>query len=76
MKKKSKKKQLSPDIIAQERDELLRRYRKTILFNEREISLIEQYCTKYKISSQSTLFRDIIISHILQQVDDNYPKLF
>ncbi len=76
MKKRSKKQKLSPDIIAQERDELIRRHRKTILFNEREMSLIEQYCTKYKISSKSTLFRDIIISHILQQVDDNYPKLF
>lgn len=76
MKKRSKKQKLSPDIIAQERDELVRRHRKTILFNEREMSLIEQYCTKYKISSKSTLFRDIIISHILQQVDDNYPKLF
>ncbi len=76
MKKRSKKQKLSPDIIAQERDELIRRHRKTILFNEREMSLIEQYCSKYKISSKSTLFRDIIISHILQQVDDNYPKLF
>jgi len=76
VKKRSKKQKLSPDIIAQERDELVRRHRKTILFNEREMSLIEQYCTKYKISSKSTLFRDIIISHILQQVDDNYPKLF
>ncbi|HPH52551.1 MAG TPA: hypothetical protein PLY62_00630 [Bacteroidales bacterium] len=76
MKKRSKKQKLSPDIIAKERDELVRRHRKTILFNEREMSLIEQYCTKYKISSKSTLFRDIIISHILQQVDDNYPKLF
>jgi hypothetical protein len=76
VKKRSKKQKLSPDIIAKERDELVRRHRKTILFNEREMSLIEQYCTKYKISSKSTLFRDIIISHILQQVDDNYPKLF
>jgi len=76
VKKRSKKQKLSPDIIAKERDELIRRHRKTILFNEREMSLIEQYCTKYKISSKSTLFRDIIISHILQQVDDNYPKLF
>jgi hypothetical protein len=76
VKKRSKKQKLSPDIIAQERDELIRRHRKTILFNEREMSLIEQYCSKYKISSKSTLFRDIIISHILQQVDDNYPKLF
>jgi hypothetical protein len=76
VKKRSKKQKLSPDIIAKERDELIRRHRKTILFNEREMSLIEQYCDKYKISSKSTLFRDIIISHILQQVDDNYPKLF
>ena len=55
---------------------LVRKYRKAILFNEREISAINQYCEKHGIRTKSAFFRSIIISHILEQADDNYPKLF
>ncbi len=58
------------------RSGLIRKYRKSILFNEREISAIRQYCDKYGIRNRSAFFRSIIISHILEQADDNYPKLF
>ena len=58
------------------RSGLVRKWRKSILFNEREISAINQYCEKYGIRNRSAFFRSIIISHILEQADDNYPKLF
>lgn len=58
------------------RSGLIRKYRKSILFNEREISAIGQYCDKYGIRNRSAFFRSIIISHIMEQADDNYPKLF
>lgn len=54
----------------------VRKFRKVILFNEKELSAIEQYCNKFGIKSKSTLFRSIIIEHILKQADENYPKLF
>ena len=75
-KKRSQKHNLSPDFRSGQREKLVRRYRKTILFNERERSLINQYCEKYSIRSQSAFLREIIISHILEQMDDNYPRLF
>lgn len=75
-KKKSKKHNLSPDYRRQRDAALVRRYRKTILFNEKERSLITQYCDKYGIRNKSAFIREVVISHILEQIDDNYPKLF
>lgn len=54
----------------------IRKFRKEILFNEKEHSAIDQYCRKYGIRSKSALFRSIIIEHIMEQADENYPKLF
>lgn len=55
---------------------MLRKYRKTILLNERELSMINQYCAKYKIKSKSAFIRNAVIAHIMEQMDENYPKLF
>lgn len=73
---RSKKSKLAPAFKGQKGDPLHRTYRKAILFNEKERSVIDQYCRKYSIKNRSAFFRDIIITHILQQIDDNYPKLF
>ncbi len=74
--KKSKKHNLAPGFRSEERARLIRSRRKVILFNERELSLIDQYCEKFSVRNRSAFMRDIVISHILQQLDDNYPKLF
>jgi hypothetical protein len=76
VKKRSKKGALPPDFLKQQKKSLVRKYRKTILFNEKEIFAIEQYCSRFNIKSKSAFFREAIISHILNQMDDNYPKLF
>ena len=75
-KKKSAKHNLAPDFRRERQDKLVRRYRKTILFNEKELSLINQYCEKYGVRSKSGFIRNVVITHILEQIDDNYPRLF
>ena len=75
-KKKSKKHNLAPGFRSEERARLVRSRRKVILFNERELSLIDQYSKKFSVRNKSAFMRDIVISHILEQLDDNYPKLF
>lgn len=62
--------------LSKKQRHLTRIYRKSILFNEKELSAINQYCEKYKIKSRSSFFRSVIISHIMNQADKNYPKLF
>ena len=75
-KKRSQKHNLTPDFRNERREQLVRRYRKTILFNEKELSLINQFCEKYSVKNKSAFVRNIVISHILEQMDDNYPRLF
>jgi len=56
--------------------DLLRSNKKSILFNNRELNVIESYCRKYKISNRSKFMREVIITSILQKFDDDYPTLF
>ncbi|MBQ0124593.1 MAG: hypothetical protein KBS58_07160 [Bacteroidales bacterium] len=73
---KHKKKKVAPGFQGQSKSELLRHRRKTILFNEKEMSLIDQYCSKFSIKNKSSFIRNIVLSHIMDQLDKNYPKLF
>ena len=73
---KRKKKKVIPEFQGQNKSELLRHRRKTILFNEKEMSLIDQYCSKFSIKNKSSFIRDVVLSHIMDQLDKNYPKLF
>ncbi|MCF0164820.1 MAG: hypothetical protein HUJ92_06010 [Bacteroidales bacterium] len=75
-KKSKKKKSVEPDFIRQEKLKLVRKYRKTILFNEKEMDAINRYCAKYGIKSKSAFIRKAVISHILIDMEENYPKLF
>lgn len=75
-KKPSKKHTLNPDFQSRREASLARKHRKTVLFNEKEISVINSYCKKYSITNKSAFIRGVVISHILEQVNENYPKLF
>lgn len=44
--------------------------------NDEEHKLICSYLKKYKISNKSRWFRETIISHVLKQLDQDYPTLF
>ncbi len=55
---------------------LRRKYRRAILFNQREIQAINYYCDKYKIRNRSKFMREIIISSVLRKFDEDYPSLF
>lgn len=47
-----------------------------IMLNEKEHGLIESYLKRYKISNRSRWFRETIITHILRNMDRDYPMLF
>ncbi len=56
--------------------DLLRVNRKSILFNNRELKAIENYCKKYRINNRSKFMREAIITSILKKFEDDYPTLF
>ncbi|QKG80201.1 MULTISPECIES: hypothetical protein [Tenuifilum] len=57
-------------------EKLKRIHRKEILFNTCEIEAINQYCKKYKVKNKSKFIREAIISKVLNQFDQDYPRLF
>jgi hypothetical protein len=56
--------------------DLLRVNKATILFNNREIKAIDEYCKKYGIRNRSKFIREIVISTILEKFETDYPTLF
>lgn len=78
MAKRSKKKANvpSPDYQSRNRQMLKRTHRKTVLFNDRELALIDEYCRKYKVASKSALIRQSVLRAVMEVFDQNPPTLF
>lgn len=57
-------------------DRLRRVHRKALLFNSLELEAINVYCRRYKIKNRSKFLREAIISKVLQQFENDHPKLF
>ena len=73
---RKKKDSVSVDAMRNRKVQLRRTFRKTILFNGKEKAAIDGYCKKYGIKSKSAFIRNAVISHILVDMDENYPSLF
>jgi hypothetical protein len=58
------------------KEKLKRSSKKSLAFNEKELSVINGFCKKYKITNQSKFMRETIITAILQKYDEDYPSLF
>lgn len=46
------------------------------MLNEEEYKVINNYLSKYKITNRSRWYRETIISHILRNLEQDYPTLF
>jgi hypothetical protein len=51
-------------------------HRKTIAFNSEEQKLIDEYCRRYGVKNRTKLFREAIITAMLQKMVQDYPTLF
>ena len=67
--KKGNKENLTPN-------RRLRTKRVDCLVSEEEYALIELYLKKYKITNRSRWFRQLMIGHILKNLEKDYPTLF
>lgn len=77
MGRKSKKYSgVDPLYLEKERMALRRDCRKSVLFNSREISAIDEYCRRFKIKSKSALIRKAVMEQVLKELDENHPTLF
>ena len=53
-----------------------RKYKVVNMVNEDDHKAIERYLGRYKISNKSRRFRETINSHILKNLEEDYPTLF
>jgi len=73
---RKKRASIDPGYLIKEKEALKRRYRKNILFNERELSAIEEYCKRFRIKSESAFMRKAVMEEVLKGLGENHPSLF
>lgn len=78
-KTRSKKKKYSgvdPEYLMKQKASLRRVYRKSVLFNQQELSMINEYCSRFGVNSRSALIRKAVMEKVLEELEANQPKLF
>ncbi|MCQ2167550.1 MAG: ribbon-helix-helix protein, CopG family [Bacteroidales bacterium] len=74
--RKIKGNKVDPDYLNKQKASLKRVYRKSILFNQKEIAAIDEYCRRFKVSSRSAIIREAVMERILSGLEENHPTLF
>jgi metal-responsive CopG/Arc/MetJ family transcriptional regulator len=59
-----------------EKERRKRIHRKTIIFNSDEQKLIDSFCKRYGVKNRAKLFREAIITVMLQKMEQDHPTLF
>lgn len=67
---------VDPAYFDKQRESLLRVHRKSVLFNDRELTAIDEYCRRFKVSSRSALIRQAVMERVLRGLEENHPTLF
>lgn len=67
---------VDPAYLEKQKESLLRKNRHVLLFNDREMAAVDEYCQRFKVRSRSALFREAIMTKILSELDENHPTLF
>jgi len=65
-----------PDYLKKRRASLRRTHRQVIYLNDKELAVVQEYCSRFGIKERSTLFREAAMARILAQLDDSHPTLF
>ena len=75
-KKKNQGAGIDPEYLRKQKGALVRKHRQVIYLNDSEMSAIQQYCDKFRVSTKTVLFREAIMEKVLSELDDNHPTLF
>ena len=67
---------VDPAYLEKQRIQLLRKNRYVLLFNDSETAAIDEYCSRFKIHAKASFFREVIMSKILTDLEENHPTLF
>ncbi len=75
-KKSNKGAGVDPAYFDKQRESLRRVHRKAVLFNDKELAAIQEYCRRFKVSSRSALIRQAVMERVLKGLEENHPTLF
>jgi len=67
---------VDPAYLEKQRLQLLRKNRYVLLFNDSEMAAIDEYCSRFKVHAKASFFREVIMSKILTDLEENHPTLF
>ena len=67
---------VDPAYLEKQRARLLRKNRYVLLFNDSEMAAIDEYCSRFKVHAKASFFREVIMSKILTDLEENHPTLF
>lgn len=74
--KNNKVQGVDPAYFDKQRESLRRVHRKSVLFNDNEVSAIDEYCRRFKVRSRSALIRQAVMERVLRGLEENHPTLF
>lgn len=69
-------KKTSPKSITASQNEATRQARLICLLSDDEMSIIDNYLRKYKITNKSRWMRETLLAFIHQNLEQDYPTLF
>lgn len=58
------------------RKKLERKNRISIMLNDAELRVLQQYCDRYNVQNRSRLIRETLMMAILKKLDQDSPTLF
>lgn len=67
---------VDPEYLDRQKASLRRVYRKSVLFNKKELEAIDEYCRRFKVESRSALIRKSVMQTVLSGLEENHPTLF
>ncbi len=67
---------VDPAYLEKQRARLLRKNRYVLLFNDSEMAAIDEYCSRFKVHAKASFFREVIMSKVLTDLEENHPTLF
>lgn len=67
---------VDPEYLDRQKASLRRVFRKSVLFNKKELEAIDEYCRRFKVESRSALIRKSVMQTVLSGLEENHPTLF
>ncbi len=74
--KNNKLQGVDPAYFDKQRESMRRIHRKAVLFNDQELTAIDEYCRRFKVRSRSALIRQAVMERVLRGLEENHPTLF